>query len=151
MRFPITVSLASKILQSAISRSGWPNESLREHWFQTTNLPFLAASAPNLSTVFAANVDTVFVSHDLGRTWLLASNNLPAMGMILGGSGPEPIRWAVQSECSRILRQLVRQQCERSNCYAARFVLRGNLYGRLCRFHRRTYLLAGSLACRRSS
>ena len=63
-----------------------------------TNLPYLAASAPNLGTIVVANVNAVFSSHDGGSTWLLASNGLPVTPMILGGSGPEPVRWAVQSD-----------------------------------------------------
>ena len=63
-----------------------------------TNLPYIAASAPNLGNILVANVNTVFSSHDGGSTWQLASTGLPVMGMILGGSGPEPIRCVLQSD-----------------------------------------------------
>src|SRR5581483_8447641 len=63
-----------------------------------TNLAYLAAAAPNLGTIVVANPNAVFSSHDGGSTWMTASNGLPATPMILGGTGPEPIRWAAQSD-----------------------------------------------------
>ena len=65
----------------------------------STSLPFLCVTAPNLGSVFAADPQTVYVSHDLGTTWLLASNGLPLHDMALGGpGGAQTLRWAVQSD-----------------------------------------------------
>ena len=44
-----------------------------------SNLPFVSVDGPGLNSVFAANRNQVFVSHDLGTSWLLASDGLPAV------------------------------------------------------------------------
>jgi hypothetical protein len=65
----------------------------------STSVPFLSVAAPNLGSVFAADTQTVYVSHDLGSTWLLASTGLPVLDMALAGpGGTHTLRWAVQSD-----------------------------------------------------
>jgi len=44
-----------------------------------SNLPFLGVDGPNLGSIFAANSAQVFDTHDLGGTWLSASDGLPAV------------------------------------------------------------------------
>jgi hypothetical protein len=64
-----------------------------------TSRPFLGVAAPNLGAVFAADSQTVYVSHDLGSTWLVASIGLPVLDMALAGpGGTHTLRWAVQSD-----------------------------------------------------
>lgn len=64
-----------------------------------TSRPFLSVAAPNLGSVFAADTQTVYVTHDLGSTWLLAPTGLPALDMALAGpGGTHTLRWAVQSD-----------------------------------------------------
>jgi hypothetical protein len=42
------------------------------------NLPFYTLEAPDLGSLFAANGTNVYVTHDLGKSWLVASDGLPA-------------------------------------------------------------------------
>jgi hypothetical protein len=44
-----------------------------------TNLPFWSVDGPNLGSIFVANTNEVFVTHDFGSSWLSASQGLPAV------------------------------------------------------------------------
>jgi hypothetical protein len=47
-------------------------------------LPFFTLEAPDLNSVFAANGTNVYVTHDLGKSWLVASDGLPAEPEAIG-------------------------------------------------------------------
>lgn len=44
-----------------------------------TNLPFVSIDGPDLTSIFAASQNQVFVTHDLGASWLTASDGLPTV------------------------------------------------------------------------
>jgi hypothetical protein len=70
------------------SGHGYVMEWLGQTWDAVSgslpnNLPFTSLEAPDLSSVFAATMGTVYVTHNLGATWLTAADGLP---IISGGT-----------------------------------------------------------------
>ncbi|MFY9738143.1 MAG: hypothetical protein WAK11_03730 [Candidatus Cybelea sp.] len=43
-----------------------------------SNLPFVSIDGPDITSIFVTNSQQVFVTHDGGGTWLIASNGLPS-------------------------------------------------------------------------
>ena len=62
-----------------------------------TSLPFTAVAAADTGWVFAATRQQVYVTHDLGSTWLVASTGLPAVAQA------ESLRYVQQPDGSRFL------------------------------------------------
>jgi hypothetical protein len=44
-----------------------------------SNLPFTAVEAPDLGSVFVSSIANVYSSHDLGSSWMIASDGLPVV------------------------------------------------------------------------
>jgi hypothetical protein len=67
----------------AATSSGHVLRLVGAQWNAVTGLPaslgFLSVDGPALGSIFVATNDRVFVTHDLGSTWLLASDGLPAV------------------------------------------------------------------------
>jgi hypothetical protein len=63
------------------SNGGYVLSLLGDSWQPTsglpTNLPYNSVEAASLGSVFVANTSQVFMTQDLGSTWLTASDGLP--------------------------------------------------------------------------
>ena len=66
---------------SKSSNGGYVLSLLGDSWQPTsglpTDLPYMSVEGANLSSVFVANTSQVFMTQDLGTTWLTASDGLP--------------------------------------------------------------------------
>ncbi len=66
---------------SNTSKGGYVLSLLGDSWQPTsglpTNLPYNSVEAASLSSVFVANTSQVYMTQDLGSTWLTASDGLP--------------------------------------------------------------------------
>jgi hypothetical protein len=73
----------SNLVGFATTSSGLVLSLAGTEWQASTGLPnnspFASVDGPNLGSVFVANTDQVFVTHDFGFSWLSASQGLPAV------------------------------------------------------------------------
>jgi hypothetical protein len=73
----------STSLALATTQSGYVLTFAGQGWSEAggglpSNLPFVSLDGPDQTSVFVANADQIFVTHDLGNTWQTASDQLPS-------------------------------------------------------------------------
>ena len=80
LEFFSSVGLAATSSSNS-SNGGYVLSLLGDSWQPTsglpTNLPYNSVDGENLGSVFVANTSQVFMTQDLGSTWLTASDGLP--------------------------------------------------------------------------
>ena len=81
VEFTPSIGFAALSINSEGFVLGWQGEQWQALGGGTlTNaLPFNAVALPDLGSLFAISAKSVFVSHDLGTTWLTANSGLPSV------------------------------------------------------------------------